>query len=130
MVEVRKSILYGIALIVFVGIISIVSILLSQKGELSVLLDKCNKLLTKEHFQTNTTGLSNQPLLYDRNIKIAPGNCKPYSGCFFPATAANPINPYTGTREHQPDSDKVWCEKSWRDCNAYQTCEEGRCVAK
>lgn len=72
----------------------------------------------------------NHPMVFKNNVKIAPGNCKPYSGCFFPSNLSNTTNPKTGERYKTTKKDEIWCEESWRDCNAYQTCINGKCVSK
>lgn len=136
----KKSIIIGLSLIIFALIITIISLKTSSDPKVMELLEKCEEALedlkqkTKEtftsEFQQKLSSPQAQPLVYPNNVKIAPGNCKPYSGCFFPAKAANPINLRTGERDNQPGSNLIWCEKSWRDCNAYQNCQNGRCVSK
>ena len=71
-----------------------------------------------------------QPLVFTKSPKLVPGNCIPYSGCFFPSYMSNPINLKTGKRVKQPQENEQWCELSWRDCNAYQTCYDGKCISK
>lgn len=70
------------------------------------------------------------PLVYPKQLLSVPGSCKPYTGCFFPSTQSNPINLNTGKRYRAEGTDKIWCEVSWRDCNMFQDCENGKCVPK
>lgn len=71
-----------------------------------------------------------QPLIFNKSPKLVPGNCKPYSGCFYPSYMSNPISLKTGKRLNQPKENEQWCKVSWRDCNAYQTCYKGKCISK
>lgn len=73
-------------------------------------------------------GFSSQPMIFTKNIKTVPGNCLPYSGCFYPSFMSNPISLKDNMR--QPTDNEIWCSVSWRDCNAYQTCSDGKCVPK
>lgn len=72
--------------------------------------------------------LSEQPMEFkNQYLNIpSPGSfgCKPYSGCFYPTNPMNLIN------SSSKSVDDIWCEKAWRDCNAYQDCVEGKCVPK
>lgn len=72
----------------------------------------------------------NQPGIFKKNIKVAPGNCTPYSGCFYPSHLSNPVSLKSGRREAQPLENEIWCEEAWRDCNIYQDCVNGQCKPK
>lgn len=71
-----------------------------------------------------------QPLVFPKEFISVPGGCKPYAGCFFPATNSNPISLRTGKRVPEEGTGKVYCEEAWRDCNAFQDCTNGKCVPK
>lgn len=71
-----------------------------------------------------------QPGVFRKQIDVGPGNCKPYSGCFYPSFMSNPVSLKTGMRRNEPKENEIWCEKSWRDCNAYQDCINGKCTPK
>ena len=132
-ISVRVKYIFGAAIVLFAVIIAFICVCFQHKHTIKEIIDECDERIKKfkvEKFEQNTVVTDGQPLVYMKNIKIAPGNCKPYSGCFFPATAANPVNPRTGKRKSAKDADMVWCEESWRDCNAYQTCKNGKCVTK
>lgn len=73
---------------------------------------------------------SPQPLVYPKQLLSVPGNCKPYKNCFFPSTLSNPVSLNTGKRIKAKDTNKIWCEYSWRDCPAYRDCVDGKCVPK
>lgn len=120
----KVNILWGFVLLFFVGFVFLMATFFEHKAEVNKALAQCVKK-TKEEFDGT---LPEQPMIYTENIKIAPGNCQPYSGCFFPSSLANPVNPKTGKRAKPPGADDIWCEKSWRDCNAYQECVNGKCV--
>lgn len=79
---------------------------------------------------TDTTLSRNQPVIFKKQIKTGPGNCLPYSGCFYPSFMSNPISLKTGTRLNEPNENKIWCQEAWRDCNAYQSCINGKCIPK
>ena len=142
--NIKKKYLFGIGLVVFAIFITIIAVYIEKKSEIEIKLMECEEKIRdtilknkKENFgptqfDDRLTKKQSQPLVYSRNIKIGPGNCKPYSGCFYPSKASNPINLNTGKRDPQPviDGKDVWCELSWRDCNAYQSCQNGRCVPK
>lgn len=70
------------------------------------------------------------PLYFPKQLQSVPGNCSPYMGCFYPSSKSNPINLRTGSRDPEPQEDDIWCEKSWRDCAAYRTCVDGKCIPK
>lgn len=71
-----------------------------------------------------------QPQVFKRQMLSVPGNCQPFMGCFYPSYLSNPINLRTAGRDKSPKENQIWCEKSWRDCNAYQDCVKGKCVPK
>ena len=73
---------------------------------------------------------SPNPLVFEKQLLSVPGSCKPYTGCFFPSTMSNPISLDTGKRVPAKGTDKIWCEVSWRDCNAFQDCVDGKCIPK
>ena len=136
-ISVRYKYIFGALVVLFAIIIAFICVCVQHKYEIKEMISECDERVKEmlkdfkvEKFEQNTVVTQTQPLVYNQNIKIAPGNCKPYSGCFFPATAANPVNPRTGKRKSAKDADMVWCEESWRDCNAYQTCKNGKCVTK
>lgn len=143
-INIKTKFLFGIGLILFVVFVAIIAVCVEHKSEIALELEKCEMTvkemisnMKKENFgptqfDDRLPKKDSQPLVYQRNVKIAPGNCKPYSGCFFPSKASNPINLMTGERNTQPvvDGKNVWCEESWRDCSAYQTCKKGKCVPK
>lgn len=143
-INIKTKLLFGIGLILFVVFIAIIAVCIQNKSEITLELEKCEMKLKEmilkpkkekfgpTQFDDILPKKDSQPLVYQRNIKVTPGNCKPYSGCFFPSRASNPINLMTGERNPQPviDGKNVWCEESWRDCNAYQTCKKGKCVPK
>jgi hypothetical protein len=84
-------------------------------------------------FFTNTNGYGKDwpsPLYFPKQLQSVPGNCSPYMGCFYPSSKSNPINLRTGTRDPEPQEDDIWCEKSWRDCAAYRSCVDGKCIPK
>ena len=128
-VTMKAKYLFGFGLILTIVVIALIAVCVTNKHELHVALTECKDKI-KETFDSILPKISNQPLVYDKNIKVAPGNCKPYSGCFFPSQNSNPINLNTGKRDAQPGGNEVWCEVSWRDCNAYQKCQKGKCVSK
>lgn len=121
-----ENIKWGIIIIFFIALVFLMATFFEHKSYVRLELDKCVKKESKEGFDT----LDEQPMIYTKNIKIGPGNCRPYSGCFFPSNEANPVNPKTGKRPKPPMDDYLWCEKSWRDCNAYQDCVDGKCAPK
>lgn len=135
-ITIKRTKMYGISIVTLIIIGILIGLIVKREeiqNELNNLLEICNRKLssfTKESFSPTTVKTSSQPLVYTKNIKIAPANCKPYSGCFFPSNASNPINPENGKREHQDGVGMIWCEKSWRDCGAYQTCKNNKCVPK
>lgn len=88
-------------------------------------VDKFTKVFTNNNIE-----LKQQPMVFTKQYLSVPGSCKPYSGCFFPATMSNPISLKTGKRVFEPKVNKVYCEEAWRDCNAYQNCIDGKCVPK
>jgi len=71
---------------------------------------------------------SPQPLKFTKQYLSVPGNCYPFMGCFFPSSLSNPVSVRTGKRKKVKN--QIWCKKSWRDCNAYQDCVNGKCVPK
>lgn len=71
-----------------------------------------------------------QPLIFTKQLNSIPGSCKPYEGCFYPSTSSNPYSLRTGERIPASNEDEIYCEVSWRDCNAYQNCVDGKCVPK
>jgi len=72
----------------------------------------------------------NQPLVFPTQLNSFPANCVPYAGCFYPSWLSNPVSLKSGVRENAQYQDEIWCEKGWRDCNAYQDCVEGVCRPK
>ena len=71
-----------------------------------------------------------QPLIFTKQLNSVPGSCRPYEGCFYPSTLSNPISLKTGKRIPAKNENDVYCEVSWRDCNAYRDCIDGKCVPK
>lgn len=116
------SVIIGVCAFIIILIVVIVLILTNKENFKSI----------EDHLASPvdsiTSKLSSQPLVFLKNYKVAPGNCKPYSGCFFPSTLSNPVDLNTG--ERTPVKDGIYCEKSWRDCNAYQECVSGKCISK
>jgi len=127
--ETYKQFFYGVLVILVLVIIGFISAIITNKEKAYELLVLCESKL-KQLTESFDDELDKQPMVFPVNIKTAPGNCKPYSGCFFPSTQSNPIDLNTGKRETAKDVDKRWCSVSWRDCNAYQVCEDGKCVPK
>lgn len=106
---------YGYIIIVAFVIIVTVSIYCCQQND--------------NHESFNNTTLP-QPLIFTKEYMPA-GNCRAYTGCFYPSSNANPINLQTGKRfQFNNINNNKWCELSWRDCNAYQTCKNGKCIPK
>lgn len=83
-----------------------------------------------DKFTDTTLAHIKQPRIFKKQIKIGPGNCLPYSGCFYPSFMSNPISLKTGTRLNELKENEIWCQEAWRDCNAYQSCVNGKCVPK
>ena len=71
-----------------------------------------------------------QPMVFKKQINSYPSNCHPYTGCFYPSYASNPISLKNGMRNPQQGENKRWCEVSWRDCAGFQDCKNGKCVPK
>ena len=71
-----------------------------------------------------------QPQVFKREILSVPGNCHPFLGCFYPSYMSNPVSLKSGKRKKAVNEDKIWCEKSWRDCGIYQDCVNGKCEPK
>ena len=71
-----------------------------------------------------------QPGVFKKQVKVGPGNCMPYSGCFYPSFMSNPVSLKTGRRLNEPRENEIWCEEAWRDCNAYQDCVNNKCTPK
>jgi len=71
-----------------------------------------------------------QPGVFLKQVNSYSKNCTPYSGCFYPSFLSNPVSLKSGIRENEPEQNKVWCEKGWRDCGLYQDCVDGQCAPK
>lgn len=71
-----------------------------------------------------------QPGVFRKQVKVGPGNCMPYSGCFYPSFMSNPVSLKTGRRLNEPKENEIWCEEAWRDCNIYQDCVNNKCTPK
>lgn len=128
-INISTKYLFASGILFICVIIAIVAVIMTNKADVEQELRDCEEKI-KESFDNFVTNIQRHPLIYPKNKKTVPSNCVPYSGCFFPSKASNPINLNTGERPNQPGGDQVWCKKSWRDCNAYQTCKNGRCVSK
>ena len=130
---------YGILVIIFIVIIIIISTYCFSVNY-SYLHQKIN-----ETFKINYKQLKNklkkkvkekfehvikQPQIFTKGLLSVPGNCQPFIGCNYPSYLSNPISLKTGQRPNAKDEHKIWCEKSWRDCNAYQNCVNGKCKPK
>lgn len=120
---------WGLIVVVFIIIVVLISIYCCAendpelKQKLNVIVDTFAPTLPYQQ-------KIKQPQVFKDEILSIPGNCQPYSGCFFPSYMSNPVSLKSGIRHNAQDENKVWCEKSWRDCNAYQDCVDGQCKPK
>lgn len=112
----REKILYGFCVIAFIIIVILIALLVTY----NVNIGNDNETFSDE--------LNTQPMVFTKNLQSVPGGCEPYKGCYYPMT--NPVDLQTGKRFKAEHENDIWCEKSWRDCNAYQTCENGKCIPK
>jgi len=76
----------------------------------------------------------NAPMVFQRQKLSVPCNCYPYAGCTYPSRQANAMNLQTGKRSKVVGryDQSVECrpELVYKDCNLFQDCIQGKCVAK
>jgi hypothetical protein len=116
---------FALIVLLFLALIGVIGACCFNQKEIKIRVEQAKEKL-KETFATFTAQLKQQPGVFVYTPLSVPGNCRPYSGCASGYTLANPISLKTGKRVPEPVY--RWCEKSWRDCNAYQTCIDGLCV--
>lgn len=122
------SIVLGFTVVIFVVVIMIITTIVyikasdeNQTNETMLNIKKkideftngrAEKLYTKFYKK-----IAPQPLVFTKQLNSYPDYCTPHSGCFYPSYS-------------DANKKKIWCEKAWRDCNAYQDCTDGLCVPK